>query len=168
MKPSDVQDALGALTPAVGIATCDIAESDGLDTGLVSVGCDSRIARRYVIAAGGKVALIKSETELAARFAPVETPEEALAFALAVSNARMLREVVIPRGAHVHVSQVDPTYVETMPRGFVVRLFDVRVCGCGPHDWEAIDFLVTRAGEVKEIGRQAIYADPELRGVCAD
>jgi hypothetical protein len=167
--PSVVVDALGALTPNAAIATCDGDERGGLDEGIAVVGCGlAATTRRYVVASEGKVTLIRSEAELVARFAPVETPEEALAFVLATSPARALTEVVVPPGAKRYVASIEPTSVETTPEGFRVRVFDVRVCGCGPHDWEAIDVLVTRAGRVHEIGRERIYAEPELRGACVD
>lgn len=168
MPNSKVDDALGALTPAASIAECNTIARDPTNEGIVHLGCRLPVVRRYAVASGNKVELIKNADEFAARFGPVETPEEALAFAVALTKARPLAEVVIPEGATVYVQHIEPTYVEQAPEGYRVRLFDFQLCGCGPHDWLAVDFLVTRSGKVTQTGAQAIYADPKMKGMCVD
>jgi len=168
MPRSRVEDLLGALMPAAAIAECNTVARDPGSEGIVHLGCMLPVVRRYVVASGGKVELLKSQKEFVARFAPVETPEEALAFALALTRAEARREVVIPRDAEVYVQHVEPTYVETSRRGFKVHLFEFQLCGCGPHDHLAVDYLVTRDGQVKQLSSQPIYADPKMKHVCVD
>jgi len=49
----------------------------------------------------------------------------------------------------------------------MAHLFHHTICGCGPYPVYAVDYLVTRTGEVKEISRQKIYEDPTDR-MCVD
>jgi len=168
MPVSRVEDLLGALTPGAAIAECNTMARDVEREGILHLGCMVPVVRRYLVASGGKIELITSKGAFAARFAPVETPEEALAFALGLTGAHAEREVVIPANTEVYVDHVDPTYVERRPDGFVVHLFAFQLCGCGPHDHLAVDVLVTRDGEVREVKSEPIYADPKMRHVCVD
>ena len=63
--------------------------------------------------------------------------------------------------------KIETTYVEEVEEGFKVHLFNYRLCGCGTHPHYAVDYLVTKTGEVKEIFKQEIYEDP-LFTACVD
>ena len=159
---------LGALSPALGLAQCDVTDPQGKQTGIIQTGCRLPYYRRYVVAEGGKATLIRSAAEFTARFAPVETPDEALAFAVALTKAVPRTTIELPPDAAVKVATIEPTYVETTPEGYRVHLFDYVGCGCGPHDHQVVDFLVTRDGQLRQLSRAAIYDVPSERALCVD
>jgi hypothetical protein len=77
-------------------------------------------------------------------------------------------DIKIPPHYVVFVSKIEATYVKQTSEGFRVHLFDYQLCGCGPHPYYAVDYLVTETGEIKEISREEIYKDPMKDGLCVD
>jgi hypothetical protein len=102
------------------------------------------------------------------RFAPVETPAEALSFASALNRAWPDYELDLSAGLELLQSTIEATNVKQTPEGYVVRLFDRNRCGCGDHETSAVDFLVTRQGEVVRQSSVPVYLDPLVRGKCVD
>ncbi|VVB68976.1 Uncharacterised protein [uncultured archaeon] len=161
---------LGGLSPKLPVAECLIRGEDfasGSDKGIVSIGCMIPFYRRYIIEQDGKFKSISTKEEFRSLFAPVETPEEALSFAVALTDSFSKFDTSIPEGYFPVVKNIEPTYVEDEKNGtYKVHLFQEEYCGCGTHPWYAIDYLVTRDGNVVEIDRQMILNSTEL--VCMD
>ena len=166
LSPSEY---LGGLTPKVPIVECLFEKRDwGKDEGIVRRGCRRPWYNKYIVLVDGKFKLISNKEEFKQFFAPVETPEEALSFVVALTNSFPMYEIKIPRRYVVFVTTIEPTYVKEVPEGFQVHLFSHTLCGCGPHPYYAIDYLVTKAGENEVISRQKIYKDPLEDDLCVD
>ena len=145
---------LGGLTPKVAITGCDTI-GRGLEIkGVYRSGCRLATWHRYVVADGKKLDLIDTKDAFVKRFAPVETPAEALAFAVALTDSKALFKIDLPPNAVVSLKTIDPTSVTPVADGFKVRLYGYQFCGCGPHNFLAIDYLVTRAGEIRGLDSQ--------------
>jgi hypothetical protein len=178
-----VDDSLGGLTPKAAIAECNGAVravvSSGSPsapppkgaqvppTGIVRLGCMFPVVRRYLVSMRGKLTLVKSAAELAALFAPVESPEEALGFAVALSRAAPQYTVEIRPGWRA-APRIETSYSEPAAGGFKVHLFEYQLCGCGPHPYNAVDFLVGKDGSVSVAATQEAYADPRKDHLCID
>jgi hypothetical protein len=162
-QPLDVNDLLAGLTPRVAIAECK-----GDFFGVVEVGCMRRWYRRYVVASEGRLETVRTPSAFVKRFAPVDSPEEALAFALALTNTEAFFTIAIPNDAVLYPGHFEPTSVEKVDAGYLVHLFHYVACGCGPHDELAVDFLVTRAGDAKEVASRPVWGFPKQNGRCAD
>ncbi len=159
---------LGGLTPRVPIVECTFWKKNWTaDEGILDKGCAAPIYNKYIVLSDGEFKLINNREEFKQFFAPVETPEEALSFAVALTGSYPVYDIEIPSHYVVYVPEIEETYVKETSDGFVVHLFHHTICGCGPHPVYAVDYLVTRTGEVKEISRQKIYEDPTDR-ICAD
>ncbi len=165
---SQPEDLLGGLTPKVAITGCDIRGRDGETMGIYRTGCRITSWRRYVVAADKKLELIATKEDFVKRFAPVETPAEALAFAVALTDAKALFKIELPKDAEVFLKSVAPTSVTPVADGFKVRLYGYQLCGCGPHNHLAIDYLVTRGGEVRELASTPAWLDPKAKRLCVD
>ena len=161
---------LGGLSPKVPIVACNVLlKDDGMDKGIVRQGCLYPMYRRYIIIDEGKYRPIEDKEGFIQYFAPVESPEEALAFAVALTNSRAAHNMTLPEGNMIYsVSSIRTTYVERIDAGFKVHLFYQQFCGCGNHPYFSIDYAVTRDGEVNEISSEKIYENPELFGLCVD
>lgn len=123
---------------------------------------------RYVILEDGQMRLLKSLADLQQVYAPVETEDEALSYALAASGLGVRYGITPQPGLRYFVDQLEDTYVETVPQGFRVHLFDYKLCGCGPHPTYAVDVLVSQDGQVQELSREKIYEDPAEDKLCID
>jgi hypothetical protein len=165
---SQTEDLLGGLTPRVAITGCDIRGRDGETMGIYRTGCRIPSWHRYVVAADKKLELIATKEAFVKRFAPVETPAEALAFAVALTDGKALFKIELPKDAEVFLKTIDPTSVTPVADGYKVRLYRYQLCGCGPHNHLAVDYLVTRAGEVRELSSTPAWLDPRTKKLCMD
>lgn len=166
-----VLDDLGGLSPNVPIVECDVLIENwtgNADAGIVHEGCLQPLFRKYIVIENGEYKLIGNKEEFVRFFAPVESPEEALAFAVALTNSYAIYNLTIPESYNVFVSSIKTTYVEKTDAGFKVHLFFSQFCGCGNHPYYSVDYLVNTSGEVKEISSERIYENPELTGLCID
>ncbi len=161
---------LGGLSPKLPMAECLIRGKDfesGSDKGIVSIGCMITFYRRYIIEQDGRFKSISTKEEFRSQFAPVETPEEALSFAVALTDSFSKYDTSIPEGYFPVVKHIELSYVEDEKNGtYKVHLFQEEYCGCGMHPWYAIDYLVTRDGNITEIDRQMILNSTKL--ICMD
>ncbi|MEP7125065.1 MAG: hypothetical protein ABJE95_29315 [Byssovorax sp.] len=165
---SQPNDLLGALTPKAPITSCDTL-GKGLEVkGIYRSGCRLSTWHRYVVADGKKLVLLDTKDAFVKRFAPVETAAEALAFAVALTDSKALFKIELPKDAQVFLKSVDPTSVTPVADGFKVRLYGYQFCGCGPHNHLAVDYLVTRAGEIRELESAPAWNDPKTAKLCVD
>ena len=125
---SHTEDLLGALTPKVAITGCDTI-GRGLEIkGIYRSGCRLSTWHRYVVADGKKLDLIETKDAFVKRFAPVETPAEALAFAVALTDSKALFKIELPKDAVTFLKTIDPTSVTPVADGFKVRLYGYQLC----------------------------------------
>ena len=165
-------DVLGGLQPAYPIRACLVLRdaSQRLAEGefVYRDGCLMGEYIRYVILADGQFRLLKSLADLQQAYAPIETEAEALSYALAASGLGVRYGITAQRDLRYFVDQLEDTYVETLPQGYQVHLFDYKLCGCGPHPTYAVEVLVTSDGQVQELSREKIYEDPAEDKLCVD
>jgi hypothetical protein len=165
---SQPNDLFGALSPKTPITACDTL-GRGLEVkGIYRSGCRLATWHRYVVADGKKLELIETKDAFVKRFAPVETAAEALAFAVALTDSKALFKIELPKDAQLFLKTIDPTSVTPVADGFKVRLYGYQFCGCGPHNHLAVDYLVTRAGEVRELESVPAWTDPKTAKLCID
>lgn len=167
-----VGDALGGLQPAYPMRAClalrtgdqPLAEGDFI----YRDGCLMAEYVRYVILQDGQLRVLKSLADLQQVYAPIESEEEALSYALAASGLGVRYGITAQRNLRYFVDQLEDTHVETLPQGYRVHLFDYKLCGCGPHPTYAVQVLVTSDGQVQELSREKIYEDPAEDKLCVD
>jgi hypothetical protein len=153
MRISNASSALESLSPPLPLVEClFLSKDDNSQDGIVREGCMMPLFRRYIAKQGEEFKLISSKEEFQSIFAPVETKEEALAFAV---------EDYFPVA-----SSIIPTYAKENEGGYQVHLFEKEICGCGTHPYYAIDYLVTKNGNVTELSREKVY-DSTMQ-ICID
>jgi hypothetical protein len=177
-KPSNL---LGALDPVYPIALCLVipylnAEAPGAENARMlaegeyffNIGGIVPQYVRYVIFRDNQFELVKTEDGFRSVFAPIETPEEALGYTLAVRDLSAYYNLEPDPKYQYFVDEIEDTYVEETAGGYLVHLFFYEVFGCGPHLTYDVDVEVTTQGYVKEISREAIYKDPSEDDWCVD
>jgi len=162
---------LGGLEPSYPMAVCTVARHY-----LYRTACMVDVGVGYVIERRGKYERIVSESKLRAVYAPIESEEEALSYALAATGLAAhydtggQRELgvhnLISPGYEYFVEHLENTHVTETQDGYLVYLFDYRLCGCGQHETVANTVHVTRSGRVRRTHAELVYRD--LGKICVD
>ena len=167
MQITNASSALENLSPLLPVVECLFLSKDyNSQEGIVREGCMMPLFRRYIAKQGEEFKLISSKEEFLSIFAPVETKEEALAFAVALTSSLPRYDTSVPEGYFSVTSLIRPTHAEVSEEGFKVHLFDSVLCGCGSHPYYAIEYLVTKDGNVTELSREKVY-DSTIQ-ICVD
>jgi hypothetical protein len=165
-------DVLAALQPAYPVRMCLVLRdaSQRLAEGeyVYREGCLMSEYVRYVISKDGDLKTLKSVADLQQTYAPIETEQEALSYALAVTGLGVRYGLTAQADLRYFVDELEDTHVKTIPQGYQAHLFDYKLCGCGPHPTYTVDVLVTRDGQVRELSREKIYEDPAEDKLCVD
>jgi hypothetical protein len=174
---SNASTALGSLSPKLPMVKClfrkpalTLYPSGDKDynskEGIVREGCMFSGYRSYIVKQDEEFKLIRTKEEFQSMFAPVETQEEAMSFAVALTGSILKYDTSAPEGYFPVASPIKPTYVEETDGRFKVHLFHRESCGCGTHPYYAIDYIITRAGNVTELSRQKVYDSNHK--ICVD
>jgi hypothetical protein len=120
-------------------------------------GLDTRY-RSYVIYQDGAFRLLIKKSEFKAAFAPVESTEEALSYAMAMTSLEARFDLDRKPNLDYLVKRIEETHAEETAEGYLVYLFDgSHRMGCDVHPFYAVTVLVTPEGDVHEVERQKIY-----------
>lgn len=170
-------DLMGGLSPAYPIAVCIYVpmQHEGVDAWSVpeneyffNVGGPMPMLVRYVIVVDGNFQIIKNADEFRAVFAPVDSPDEALSFSIALADVFTFYDLKFNLKYRYEVRTLEDTYVETTGEGYIVHAFDYQFFGCGPHYYYAVTLSVTSDGRVTELNRTPVFRDPATDGLCQD
>ena len=131
-------------------------------------GCMLPQYARFVVQQSGEFVLLKSRDDLQKAYAPITSEKEALSYALAATGFQAISGFGAPPNYRYFIDQVKDSGAVLTDQGYLVNLYDYRLCGCGPHTTFAVDILVKADGTVDEIGRTPAYEDPEQDGLCVD
>ena len=169
-KPSDL---LGGLKPAFPLAVCrqTIMRSQPQPTprdyfyrsgGLLPVYI------RYIVYKDGKFQIIRNPDEFKRIFAPIQSEEEALSYALAVKNLRAFYGQRVNPNYQYFVDKIEDTRVVKKRDGYAINLYDKRIFGCGPRPTSVVNILVTPEGNIREVSRKEVFKDPQEDNLCVD
>jgi hypothetical protein len=179
MRPAP--DLLGGLDPPYPIALCEIYphwhEDDPARSDEALQASGAYVLRRgglwpvyvrYVIYGEGAYAIIKDAAALRALFAPIESPEEALSYALAATGLDALYGLA-RQPNHAYEGQViRDSHVTSATNGYRLLLYHTQVFGCGPHWTHAVELHVRSDGEISELSRKPAFRDRSTDGMCID
>jgi hypothetical protein len=166
-----VSDLLGGLEPRWPIASCSVLSNQVLseDEYVLPPHGLAPIWVRYVVFADGEFRVLASIADLRRQFAPIESPEEALSFAVAVTELTPFHDFEPAERLAFEVDTLEETHVEPASSGFVIHdLRYYKQFGCGPHPTSLVTVSVSREGVVEELERQRVFRDPAEDGLCVD
>jgi hypothetical protein len=170
LEPLDI---LGGLDPALPLMRCQAAFTPGderlaLDDFLYNSGCLMPEYIRYIVWQDGNYVLLKNLTDVQSIYAPIQSPEEALSYAAAVTGFYADFNLKYDRQLRYHVKTIEETFVEEIQDGYRVHLFHDKFCGCGPHPTSAVAVDVHKDGSIKIGELTPFYEDPKMDGLCID
>lgn len=164
---------LGGLQPALPIYFClsGAVSSDQkpLESEYIyAEGCLLKHYIKYVIWQDGQFQLVKSQQDFQEFYAPIESEIEALSYAVGITGLGAQYDQEPDRTFRYFVNEIEDSHVDRTQDGFMVHLFDYRLCGCGPHPTYSVEILIKPNGDWEEVNRTKIYEDPEQDDLCVD
>lgn len=166
-----VPSSLGGLDPSHPLAYCINFVSPGSSTageGIFRRGCMLPQWYTYIIYTDRDYRHIRTSDEFKSLFAPVSTADEALSYAIAMTDLHPVNHWQADPKIKYQVRVLEDTHVTSTKDGFDVLLFYQIVCGCGPHtEYQAI-VHITSSGDVTVGTPIPLYDDPSMEGLCVD
>jgi len=149
------------------MATCHAPTEDAGPDALIG-GCMIPQSLTYLVEIGKDFRRVWP-SELAGIFGPVDSPEEALAFAIATT---LFMPMYVTReslaDARFYAPRIEATFVADEGSAYRVHLFGYSACGCGPHAYSAVDVIVAKNGSVTSGPAQTAFAYARDDHVCID
>jgi hypothetical protein len=167
----EVPNYLGGLDPKLPIVECVFYGKWGKETndGIRYKGAGMiPVYNKYIVFPDEGLKVLNNPSEFKKFFVPIETPEEALSYAAALTGSYPLYRIEIPKAYKREASSITSTYVEELTDGFKVHLFDYKLGGCGPHYHYSVDYFVGKDGNLKELTRQNVWRNPKDDRLCVD
>ena len=172
---------LGNLEPSWPIITCVVVPSRGADRPGKAIeqmkeggeyiswegGLDPWFYR-YAIYQDGEYEIVATEEAFRERYAPIDSPEEALGYALALTNFQAYYDLEYDLELEYFVDRLEDSHVEGVPGGFDVHLFYYQEFGCGPHPTSAVVIRVGQDGSLEQISVEEVFKDPTDDTLCVD
>lgn len=162
---------LGGLKPAAPLMICTVEPQPDAkvdpNSYIYQKGCLQPIDVRYVAYLNGQFRLIKNLAELKQAFGPIESPEEALSYALAATGFQAYYGLK-DENYRYRVAQVEDTFVLPQGSGFDVLLYEYDLCGCGPHATNTRLVRMTAGGDLDVNDPQPVWEDPAQDDLCVD
>lgn len=162
---------LGGLQPAYPIVKCQLGY-DRFPSATVPFiyeeGCLDHRWVQYAIYADGQYTYLTSLADLQKVYSPVDSPQEALSYAVAATGLDPQYDIKTPEEYKYEVERIEETWVEQTSTGYRVHLFHYSTCGCGPHWFSSIVVDVARDGTIVQQAPVNLFRDPRLDEVCGD
>jgi hypothetical protein len=160
----------GGLDPKSPIAYCYKRQQEGDVCYRELVNEAFSTCLRIVVYGDGAFHLISTEEELREMFAPIESADEALSYALAGMAGPFLEDgppsayygLKLDPGLKYLVDVIEDTHVDSTAGGYVVHLYHYQQWGCDHPTFYAIDVLVTSEGKVTPVRKEVVYENPSV------
>lgn len=166
-KPADMLAGLDPSLPLAVANTNGFSAEDELPSVYVK-SCMIQQYIRYLVLVNDEIRLIDSQEKLAALYAPIESENEALSYAIAATGLSAVYDLPEKTNMKWYTDKVEETYVTESGGGYLVHLFDTFLCGCGPHVVRSVDLIVSTDGSITFSDAVDAYSDPEMDGLCID
>lgn len=162
---------LGGLTPRGAMMRCireQVADAPlDKDDYFYNQGCLVGNYVRYLDFQDGQLRLIKNLADLKARFAPVESSQEALSYAVAATGFEALFGLRNEQMRYL-APRIEDSQVRIEGGEYLVSLYSFATCGCGPHAMSLRVVVVKPTGEIAINDPQPVWEDPAQDGLCVD
>lgn len=176
LAPSNL---IGGLEPAYPIAICSNQYISGEGTEELEALIDSGqffyytgglfgSYVRYIVYQNGEFVLLNTEEDLRKLFAPIESPDEALSYVMAVKNLSASYGIQYDAAYEYEVDTIEDTYVTPDTDGYLVHVFHDQVFGCGPHWVSEVDVHVSVEGIIEQRNSRQLFRDPTIDDLCVD
>jgi hypothetical protein len=165
-----LNDSYGGLNPKLYMALAGKMRFD-YDTVISAVytkGCMGTYYVRYLVEMDGKMRLIDSADGLKELYAPIESEDEALSYAVAVTGLTPLNDLNLHPLYKRYIRPLIESHSTFDGKQFTVNLYDTYLCGCGPHIVSTITVTVQQDGSFSLSEPVGAFSDPKTDGLCID
>jgi hypothetical protein len=122
----------------------------------------------YIFEIDEEYVLVNTAEEMQELFAPIESPEEALAYAQMLTGMQARQDFYLePEHTVYFTSVLEDTYVTQTDPGYVVHLYHSQVCGCDTYLTSKVDVIVNRNGAMAWGDTSPAYLEIYM-GMCVD
>ena len=162
----------GAVTPLYPLISCIIIQTPQVVEKIEREGYLTQhqgkpsYYRRYVIWKDEKFQLVKNIDELQKLFAPIDSAEEALSYALMATPFQAQYNQTVNPQYRYYVSLIEDTHVVSTDKDYQILLYTKRQVGCGSHPTSTILVTVSRNGLISYPSQQLAYGDPAEDNLC--
>ncbi|MBN1584000.1 MAG: hypothetical protein JXA89_25045 [Anaerolineae bacterium] len=170
-------DLLGGLDPFLPIAVYSVY-SEQLDPGEYFYDSSARTVDdrypeyiRYVVFRKDRFRLVKNEEIFRGLYVPIDSPEEALSYVLAVKNLGARYGIARDDGDAYFVEVVENTHVEAVEDGYRLHLFQTSASGpsvCDPTNVSSVDVHLSFEGTIRVIDRTGVFEYISRSPFCED
>ena len=161
-----VSNLVGGLIPSYSIVNCEIGYPNEYQA-LIRIQAQMK-DMCYIIFDGKEYKVIDNEEEFRNIFAPIESEEEALSYAIAVKYLNAQYGIIKNYLLYEYlVDTIEETHVVKGESGYDVYLFYHMRTGCGPFYTYSITINVSEMGEIRASWKP-ISRDRLLTGLCVD
>lgn len=132
-----------------------------LDESFSFEGCLFGYYHTYILFRDGKYEAINSRQAFQQAFAPIESEEEALSYAILYMDYNVgYVGGYFSDNLRYHTRVIEEPYVKTTEEGFLVHLFTPPkpLCGCGQHTVYSVDLIVKPNGQIIARNYKPLYS----------
>lgn len=157
---------LGGLSPrypiARGYTDCSNCYEKSWQTGGMMCFC-----RQYIIKRDKTFQLIKTRQDLKALYTPITSREEALSYAVAVTDFFPVLEESFFKNEYRYHRAVSTSRVQEINGYYIVQLFHYVTFGCS-HPYSVVLIKVTQSGAIEILRNEIAFEDPAEDALCVD
>lgn len=166
-KPSDL---LGGLSPALPLAVGStvLYQDEGEIVAVYANRCMRNQYIRYLVRSNDQTLLVDSIEEMAMLYAPIDSPQEALSYAIATTGYAALFDLEQIKKPTLYTDVIEESHVEEVSGGYIVHLFNDYLCGCGPHVVQSVAVTVLQDGTIQIAAPVDAFSDPQYDDLCVD
>ncbi|BAP55577.1 hypothetical protein THII_1280 [Thioploca ingrica] len=162
----------GAVTPLYPLIACIIFQTPPVVEKMEREGYMTQhqgkpsYYRRYVIWKDEKFQLLKNLDELQRLFAPIDSAQEALSYALMATPFQAQYNQTLNPKYRYYVNRIEDTQVVSTDKDYQILLYTKRQIGCGSHPTSTVLVTVSRNGLISYPSQQLAYVDPAEDNLC--
>lgn len=131
-------------------------------------GCMGTYYVRYLIEVDGEIRLIDSVEGMKELYAPIESEDEALSYAVAVTGLNALNDLNMHPLYKRYTKPLVESHSTFDGEQFTVNLYNTYLCGCGPHIVSSVTVTVQQDGSFTLSEPVDAFSDPKTDGMCID
>lgn len=165
-----IDNSYGGLKPQLPLAITGTMSFDH-DTVIPAVytqGCMAAYYVRYLVEVDGEIRLVDSVEVLKELYAPIESEDEALSYAVAVTGFNTLNDFDLHPEYKRYIKPLVESHATYDGKQFTVNLFDTYICGCGPHIVSSVIITVQQDGSFSLSEPVGAFSDPATDDLCVD
>jgi hypothetical protein len=150
---------LAGLSPSYPIAFCVWWGNRTGKMGLYERSCGPPDRIGLVVLREGQYQLVANEADLRELYAPIESEDEALSYAILGTgyDPKYFEEIPPKPRIEYLTEQLEDTHVTKGEDGYTVRLYETEECGCNGDETRAWDVLVTVDGHISRSSRGPVW-----------